>query len=726
MKTRIIYLALMAMCNITIAQPPVGPVVSYAGGTYLIKSRSSQRCLDFISQNEAPGAAVRLRVPDWTTGQKFTFENAGDSYYYIRIRSNNGRFYLTLDYDGLVLNGGGQAAGTYKLTQKELYAPNPVEPHTAWSKSGSQKWKIKPASDKSCVLISNKNASTKVLTVNSANTIGYSLNTSSNNEQWILKAASMKENPKSADAEIGIVPTCIYTAHALFGLVSQNLPDLSLTLPEWRAVGDNITPTGPDYHPRFAYEVLEGIVTTAHVSDVDAPNTHYTHDFDFNVYPDPAFRYLTANRNGTIEREIPVEWETGIGQSADRNNIEINPADAANRRGDSYGFFTAGHKRQPPNGIWNWPTVNDWVHVEGPWIWDRGHPPAKTEIHPTWFVAIQRNLPDKYSTSGGGNYFYATRCDLFASGDGGAMMNNRGLKPYVEPVKMSLRNYVVIFKHTIPKLPNSNAQLTYSFKRQPGDNFPANVKVEVFGDGSADLPNEPHVRVTIPWATSHVSDNAVFARSLFLYWNDAPTNGKDPAFKIRAIRVSIDSIYVFSKEEGNDPDPGEFRMFADIGGKWFFLNEYIGVTDILSKGLGATLPTFTVMNGPPIVVINHPAKFKINQSVEIYLPANKNFRCFVRGWEDDYIGYHFGEIFSPYASCEEAKDFIDQRLGGSGARHADEQGKEDDPLGIVEVTVRYSEELGGVRSIPPQFSRGVRNSDGVMGTSNIYKAIFRI
>lgn len=33
------------------------------------------------------------------------------------------------------------------------------------------------------------------------------------------------------------------------------------------------------------------------------------------------------------------------------------------------------------------------MQIEGQWIWDRGHPPAKTEIHPPRLVAIQRDLP---------------------------------------------------------------------------------------------------------------------------------------------------------------------------------------------------------------------------------------------------------------------------------------------------------------------------------------------
>ena len=58
-------------------------------------------------------------------------------------------------------------------------------------------------------------------------------------------------------------------------------------------------------------------------------------------------------------------------------------------------FFTSGHERK--DIIWNWPTYGDWVHVEGLWVWDRSHPPEKTEIHPARFIAIRRSLPTKIS-----------------------------------------------------------------------------------------------------------------------------------------------------------------------------------------------------------------------------------------------------------------------------------------------------------------------------------------
>ena len=121
----------------------------------------------------------------------------------------------------------------------------------------------------------------------------------------------------------------------------------------------------------------------------DQPAGHFTHDFNFEVNPDPPFEYLLGKQDGVVQPSIEVEWESGFAQADSRDR---NPASAASIRGDSFGFYIAGHRRR--DVIWNWPTANDWVHVEGIWIYDRGHrDPVKTEIHPPRFVAVKRDLP---------------------------------------------------------------------------------------------------------------------------------------------------------------------------------------------------------------------------------------------------------------------------------------------------------------------------------------------
>jgi hypothetical protein len=159
--------------------------------------------------------------------------------------------------------------------------------------------------------------------------------------------------------------------------------DVGRVYPEWVAVEGNDA------------VILEGEVAASdgpypgpHVSFEDWPTSHYTHDFTVHVRPDlaPDNRYtnllgIQVHRDGHKSRQdlIEVEWETGLAASNDGN-----PLQGPNTSGDSGGFFSAGHRRRET--IWNWPTIRDRVHLEGLWIWDRGHPPAETEIHPPRLV----------------------------------------------------------------------------------------------------------------------------------------------------------------------------------------------------------------------------------------------------------------------------------------------------------------------------------------------------
>ena len=122
---------------------------------------------------------------------------------------------------------------------------------------------------------------------------------------------------------------------------------------------------------------------------------------------------------------INVEWETGLAQYSlngpgfenywkvlKENNatgklgianmygarffgdiLGYNPLVEPNKHGNSGGFFSAGHRNR--DIIWNWPSVDDRVHIVGNWVWDRGHSEngALTEIHPARLISIQRNLP---------------------------------------------------------------------------------------------------------------------------------------------------------------------------------------------------------------------------------------------------------------------------------------------------------------------------------------------
>src|SRR5262249_14032248 len=205
---------------------------------------------------------------------------------------------------------------------------------------------------------------------------------------------------------------------------------------------------------------------------------------------------------------------TGLGAS----NAQ-NPLAALNRQGRDGGFYSTGHARG--DRIWHWPTMGDRVHVAGLWIWDRGHPPARTEIHPPRLIAVRRALPTLVYRDPGRRLrpALATTADIYASGDGNALHNNRqNVPPFVQPVLMNDRDYTFVIDQLLPR-PSDRTPLTWTIERRPGDTAPFDAHVQPFPDGSSSHPGA-HVVVTLPWQSTNAPNTAVFSRRLFVYWDD--------------------------------------------------------------------------------------------------------------------------------------------------------------------------------------------------------------
>ena len=235
-------------------------------------------------------------------------------------------------------------------------------------------------------------------------------------------------------------------------------------------------------------------------------------------------------------------------------------------------------------------------------------------------------------------------------------------------MKMSERVYTVIFKHELPR-PTPTAKLKFAFKNQRGNSYTGKPIVEVFENGTPDTPT-PHVMMSISWAGDGMPDTAVFAKTLFIYWDDLPTHGVEAGFEIKKVTVTLEQIIIQDKSEGSDTDPGEYRLFADVGGRWVFLNEFTDADDIMNRGLGrAWDTTFSQkhsIGGPLPIPFPVPsgaaAEFNFKQPFELYVPEGKTVRLSVTGWEGDYIEDQFGKVFNPFARCSDAVDFSEKEF----------------------------------------------------------------
>jgi hypothetical protein len=486
--------------------------------------------------------------------------------------------------------------------------------------------------------------------------------------------------------------------------------DVDHICPQHRSIGE----TSALNLPLASYEILEGVVqrNEAGIAGNDFFTSHYTHDYCFKVMPDPPYNYLlgarynleypnttagndckdlerqlTAETNlllhvpsesakATIENKISalnkqisackktevivqdnyqslieVEWESGLAE----DGATDNPAMPYNIKGTSFGFFTAKHSLGEE--IWNWPTVDDRVHVEGIWIWDRGHD-APTEIHPPHFVAVQRSLPVSFILDAGGtpvirnqpdDKFIATRVDVFASADGSAMWNNKGLQTFAQAVDMKRKDYTFYIKHPFTKPPSSrfaNVHLQCKFLKQKADDFPADPIIKI---------DNGVVSVTVPWKTADVSNDAIFARTFLVYWETTTQNIAGSSTKVLESEkphlyqvdiLSVDLVKKFDDDPGSSDEQnpgkhgyGDFRIFCNVGSDWIFLNEFdptVNKENILQSGLGRAMNVKT---------------YQINKSFKVYVKDNGNnaMRIAVAGWEADGLNYLMGHIYNEYS-----------------------------------------------------------------------------
>jgi hypothetical protein len=222
---------------------------------------------------------------------------------------------------------------------------------------------------------------------------------------------------------------------------------------------------------------------------------------------------------------------------------------------------------------------------------------------------------------------FATRTDIFASGDGGAMWNNLPNQPdFVRRVQMSGRRYHFLIRPSLPR-PKPDAQLRWRMERRPGDSYPGAVQVEPRLDADGQLLLE----FSVDWQGL---DTDILARSVYCWWDVA--DGKAADVAVTTYEMSFDEIEILRRKEG--PTRCEWRFFVEAGGEWLFLNEFLPGEDIFRSGWAHSFKT----------------RWPIGQRIRVHVPAGTAFRVFAGGWEADGMDDIFGHLLNPDASCSDA------------------------------------------------------------------------
>ncbi|HEX8398048.1 MAG TPA: hypothetical protein VF644_11525 [Pyrinomonadaceae bacterium] len=235
-------------------------------------------------------------------------------------------------------------------------------------------------------------------------------------------------------------------------------------IPQERATdsGCNATLINPHWKNVEAdeYKTAEGVVQKVVAADSDFPPHHWSHDWDFHVKLDDAYKGLnsTANENGVMA----MEWEM--------NNYPLE--------------FR--------------PIVGDRIWAVGRWIWDCGHRPYKTEFHPPIATAVTRDEPSIFPGDTAPSLTKKTY--VYIHGDGGYHKS-----------KVTGRNYQ--FDIVLPSKPSSTAELRAEVVAVPyGEVKPALTL----------LPAENKVRVNYSFSGNNdPSPNLQFGAIILSGWRES-------------------------------------------------------------------------------------------------------------------------------------------------------------------------------------------------------------
>jgi PASTA domain-containing protein len=336
-------------------------------------------------------------------------------------------------------------------------------------------------------------------------------------------------------------------------------------------------------------QVAEGTVRESHVATNDWPYNHDSHDWNFIVGLDGAYQFLHSDSNPVEggEQRMEMEWEEK--------------------------YFPIGFR----------PAVGDRFWVLGRWIFDCGHQPYRTEIHPPKAVAFTRSAPaflagDNHASS-------ANKTFVYIHGRGGYYDTSVAQQDYDFDIPMP------------PKPPGrSNAPPAMASPRVIGNcqvtacTVPRAVVQSTVGGVTPTLTFVPaadptHVHVHYPLqAVADASPNREFASTIVTAWQQ-----NVPTVKFRRLCVSFDSIKVL---DDHDTASGEWRLRLYDGAEWIL------------PPLAARNALDDVDNGQ-VVNLRDPHDHRRCQEI-VNVPKSGSIRIGAGGWEsdpiDDLIDDHSG------------------------------------------------------------------------------------
>lgn len=194
---------------------------------------------------------------------------------------------------------------------------------------------------------------------------------------------------------------------------------------------NRVNPSWVSVQPADEAVVAEGIVRVSKVTYEDFPNCHESHDWNIFVKLDPEYEMKSASRDSGLNsdanrvldpntRSLPPDPKTG----------KVPP----DRKGDRVIEMEWEIKQFPEEFR---PIYGDRIWTIGRWVFDCGHPPYRSEIHPPKGIALTREEPHVFTgdlAPSNTNKVY-----VFFNGQGGYYYDHIGGRSYEFDVPMPPR-----------------------------------------------------------------------------------------------------------------------------------------------------------------------------------------------------------------------------------------------------------------------------------------------
>ena len=354
---------------------------------------------------------------------------------------------------------------------------------------------------------------------------------------------------------------------------------------------------------------VTGEIRESKVTHEDWPFDHTSHDRTALVKVDPGLENLNSEVNFREGSDLLLEFEWEIGSVND------------------------GRTDRFPKQFW--PSEGDKVWSLGRWIFDCGHPPARSEIHPPSAVAFSHFEPFIFPIAGMEKLpVLSTKTSIYIHGQGGPIFStNVADRDYVFDVELPPKptaSSTVLFDVEVPNRESQSEGV------QPG-NAPVLDKGPFLKNG------KQHITIRYPLNSFPDSPNHKFGAIVHAGWVESVSGQSVPsqANTYHKLRITFDSITKNTPLNSRLDRTGPLGIFAPTH-TWD--NQWVDVNGQHIELLGPQKGRFfSAAHGNP----SGNVRPLFSPDVDVIVPDNGALKIKTTGFLSSEMDKGFGLPFNP-------------------------------------------------------------------------------